>query len=140
MGIWHATLKAFSAIYTGSNVAADPRKSIGSRWWLDAAPNGTAYPYAVYKVVDATQDAFFNAKDAEDIDIDVVIVTGPTSTQCADLADAFAVLFHKASLTFGVGDNLTAAPVRRAGPAVGPFTDPDGVWQMTVPFAVRTSK
>ncbi len=137
MGVWAATLKALYAVYSGSSAAADPRKTMGLRFYLDQAHGDETFPYAVYKVVGSERSGYYGGNAAEELTVDVLIFSDyADASQIVALADAFDALYGGANLA---PSGMQGCSCQRIGPAIGPTLDEEGIWQMTLTFAVRVS-
>lgn len=131
---------AFYSRFTGA-AGADLYAALGGRLFEDEAPEGTPYPYAVYRIVSAPKDKTFS-EEYTDLLIQLSIFSSSKSS-----AEIKAIYYHAHALYDEQPLTITGSTLvwmRETGltPLVEDHTTPDGtvtVKHYAMDIEIRTS-
>lgn len=134
-------MKALStAIFGKCAVGTTLHTAIGGRLYKGRAPEGAAYPYAVFLLVSDVSDPTFT-EQLEDVVIQFSLFSSASSSgQIEDIFAALKVLYDDCELTI-TGETLLYMRRQNATLFAEEHTTPDGtveVWHYAVDYALMT--
>lgn len=131
-----------TAIFAKCAVGTALYTALGGRLYKQRAPEGTAYPYAIFFVVSDRADPVF-AKGGEDVRVQFSLFSSASSS--GDIEDAYTAckaLYDDCSLTI-TGTTLVWMQRESASLMLEEHTTPTGtmeVWHYVVEYRVLTQE
>lgn len=134
-------MKAIStALFGKCAVGTALHTALGGRLYKGMAPDGVAYPYAVYLLVSDVSNPTFT-EQLEDMTIQFSLFSSASSSgEVEDLFTALKALYDDCSLTV-TGETLLWCQRENATLMVEDHTTPDGtvaVWHYAVDYNIKT--
>jgi hypothetical protein len=124
----------FDAIYSKFNTTNNFNTAIGGRLYIGAAPDGTAFPYAIYDLVSDDPDHYFDNDSIEEATIQISIYSNsPSAAAVGTIAVYCKSLFDDCALSIS---GYTFVSFIRSRESL--LREPDNlVWGYSIDYDVR---